>query len=51
MEPKFSLHHLLSSLQWFLGVAEVVIVAAILEDEGVDLLEEVVVLIEADRVL
>jgi len=42
------LHHPLSSLPWFLDVAEVVVV--ILEDEDVDLLEVNVAHMEADSV-
>ena len=45
----FPLHHP-CSLSWFLDVTEVVVVAAILEDEDVDSLEVDVVLMEADRV-
>ena len=42
-------HHLLSSLSWFLGVAKVVVVASILEDENAALMEVDVILMEADR--
>jgi len=46
----FPLHHLLSSLPWFLGVAEIVVVVAILEDEDVDPLEVDIILMEVDKV-
>ena len=45
----FLLHLSLSSLPWFLHVAVVVVVATILEDEDVDLLEVYVARMEADR--
>jgi len=46
----FPLRYSLSSLPWFLDVAEVVIVAAILKDEDVDLLEVDVARMEECRV-
>ena len=46
----FPLHLLLSSLVWFLDVDVAVVVAAILEDEDVDLLEVNVAGMEGDRV-
>jgi len=46
----FSLHHLLSSLLWFLSVAEVMVMAAILEDEDVNPLEMNVDPLEVDVV-
>jgi len=50
LEPMFPLRHPLSSLLWFLGVAEVVSTITILEDENVGPLEVDMVLMEADRV-
>ena len=44
----FSLHLPMSSLPWFLNVA--MVVAAILEDEDMDLLEVNIARMEADRV-
>ena len=46
----FPQHLLLSSLLWFLDVSVIVVVAAILEDEYVNLLEVDVAHMEADKV-
>jgi len=50
LDPRSNLHHPLSSLSWFPVVAEIVVVAAILEDEDMDSLEVEMDLMETDRV-